>query len=289
MRLLSLIILLMLPSFCLAQIQDYNKAIKLFERKMPGYVYIPGKQVYSDGFFLSKNEITNLDYFEFIFQKKHKLEYPEYQKLLPDTNLWLKVPGYGKEMQENYFRSSAYHDYPVVCVSYKQANAYCLWLDSILNSKPDLIFAKYEVSLPTKAEWLRAARSKDSSSVFPWEGNSLRNNKGNYKARFNYIEQSDIMIDKSGRLYITNEENYLPYPKRSMTKVHTFEFGFFGLTNMAGNAAEFVKEKGITKGGSWIDAGYYLRNSAEKTYTDSGASVANGFRVVVKIVSVNKN
>ena len=53
---------------------------------------------------------------------------------------------------------------------------------------------------------------------------------------------------------------------------------------MAGNVEEFVREKGITKGGGWDDTGYYLQNSVYETYSSSNeTSAARGFRFVMEI------
>jgi hypothetical protein len=53
---------------------------------------------------------------------------------------------------------------------------------------------------------------------------------------------------------------------------------------MAGNVEEFVLEKGISKGGSWSDTGYYLQNAVEEHYDSTfSASSERGFRIVMKI------
>jgi len=46
---------------------------------------------------------------------------------LPDTSVWKTELSYNDPMVEGYFRASAFNDYPVVGVTWEQANNYCRW------------------------------------------------------------------------------------------------------------------------------------------------------------------
>ena len=46
---------------------------------------------------------------------------------LPDTSVWRTELSYNDPMVEGYFRSNAFNDYPVVGVTWEQANNYCRW------------------------------------------------------------------------------------------------------------------------------------------------------------------
>jgi gliding motility-associated lipoprotein GldJ len=48
-------------------------------------------------------------------------------KSLPDTTVWKEALGYNDPMVEGYFRAKAYNNYPVVGVTWNQANDYCKW------------------------------------------------------------------------------------------------------------------------------------------------------------------
>ena len=52
---------------------------------------------------------------------------------LPDTLVWRSELAYNEPLVEYYFRHPAYNYYPVVGVSWKQANDFCLWRSDRVN------------------------------------------------------------------------------------------------------------------------------------------------------------
>ncbi len=89
-----------------------------------------------NSFYMDETEVTNLDYLEYIFWLKrvYGQDYPAVvQKALPDTTVWLNKMTYNEPLVENYFRHPAYHNYPVVGVSWLQANAYASWRTDRVN------------------------------------------------------------------------------------------------------------------------------------------------------------
>lgn len=54
---------------------------------------------------------------------------------LPDTLVWKTPLAYNEPMIQGYFRAKAYNDYPVVGVSWEQANKYCRWKTDRSNEK----------------------------------------------------------------------------------------------------------------------------------------------------------
>ena len=57
------------------------------------------------------------------------------KEALPDTLVWKTPLSYNEPMVLGYFRAKAYNDYPVVGVSWEQANKYCRWKTDRANEK----------------------------------------------------------------------------------------------------------------------------------------------------------
>jgi gliding motility-associated lipoprotein GldJ len=57
------------------------------------------------------------------------------REALPDTLVWKTPLSYNEPMVLGYFRAKAFNDYPVVGVSWEQANKYCRWRTDRANEK----------------------------------------------------------------------------------------------------------------------------------------------------------
>jgi gliding motility-associated lipoprotein GldJ len=91
-------------------------------------------------FFLGETEITNYEYREYLTWLKYVFPPSDpsfreiYNGALPDTLLWDNELS-RNDFSETYFRSPEFDYYPVVGVSWGQANNYCEWLTDRANEK----------------------------------------------------------------------------------------------------------------------------------------------------------
>lgn len=227
---------------------------------------------------ISPTEVTNFEYIEFL--NYHKNNKVVYQSLLPDTLVW-RSNGYHEPYVEYYFRHPAYKDYPVVGVSYEQANDYCKWISKVYNKSlktsncKNCMYDSIQFRLPTEKEWEYAAKGGNPNAVLPWKEDGFRNQSKKYKGNMlaNFVRAAGD--------HIINEKADVTAP------VFSYWPNEYGLYNMAGNVAEMVSEKGISKGGSWKNKAHELKISHKTRYKK--ADDHTGFRIVMEVHKLKEN
>lgn len=270
-----------------------------YTRVMVEDVYIPADEAYN-GQVTIKSDILKFKYTWMDIEgaaknrdkNKTRKDFikTEEVKIYPDTTVWVKDfdYAYNEPMHNEYFWHSAYDDYPVVGVTWKQAKAFCEWRTLYKNFYNDDkgIQRVNKFRLPTEAEWEYAARGGIESGTYPWGGPYMMNSTGCFLANFKPL-RGDYAADQA--LY-TVEAN-------------SFEANDFGLFNMAGNVAEWTNStydpesyeyestmspnvidstnrKKVIRGGSWKDVAFMLQVSTRDwEYQDSARSYI-GFRTV---------
>ncbi len=115
-------------------------------------------------------------------------------------------------------------DHPVTSISWPDALAYCRWLQSVLSTSSntpaelqELLRDGWRVTLPSEAEWEKAARGTDGRA-YPW-GNSPRPEVANYNAANTRPVGNGTcdgcpynLSDMSGNVWELTRSRYLPYP-----------------------------------------------------------------------------
>ena len=208
----------------------------------------------------------------------------------PDTTAWIRdfTYSYNEPMHNDYFWHDAYGNYPVVGVSWKQANAFCNWRTLYKNSYQKSRGNQFVNSfrLPSEAEWEYAARGGLQGATYPWGGPYIKNDRGCFMANFKPL-RGDYAADQA--LYTVEADAYEPND--------------YDLYNMAGNVSEWVygsydpgsyeysasfnpsvndpdNARKVVRGGSWKDVAYFLQvSSRDYEYADSARSYI-GFRTV---------
>ena len=215
--------------------------------------------------------------------------------IFPDTTCWVNdFPNADNEMyMRYYFSNPAYNDYPVVGVTWEQANAYCAWrTEYLLKGLGPAARYVQRYRLPTEAEWEYAARGKDQNE-FPWDNEAVASGKGCFYANFkpdngNYTKDGNLITSRVG-IYSANSN---------------------GLYDMAGNVAEWTStiytEAGVeamndinpqlkynaaqedpyrlkrksVRGGSWKDPESYIRSAWRSAEYQNQPRSYIGFRCV---------
>ena len=224
----------------------------------------------------------------------------------PDTTCWVNdfENAYNEKYVRMYFSHAGYNDYPVVGVSWEQANAFCAWRTEYLRrslGKQGVYVEPYR--LPTEAEWEYAARAGKDENKYPWSGElPMEEKEGCFYANLkpmegNYVKDGNIITSRAG--------NYSPND--------------FGLYDMAGNVSEWTstsftesidkmtsdlnpeyrynaaKEdpykmtRKIVRGGSWKDAAHNVRSDLRMWEYQNEQRSYIGFRCVRSSVGFSKS
>lgn len=95
------------------------------------------RKVSVSSFYMDETEIRNMDYREYlhwisrVFVENRNV----FWAALPDTLVWRSKLGYNEPYIQHYFRHPAYQNYPVVGISWLQANDFCIWRTDRVNER----------------------------------------------------------------------------------------------------------------------------------------------------------
>lgn len=246
---------------------------RVFDTKLLKYSYLSEHKSNTTGV-NEKNKLSSVDI-----------------NVYPDTTAWSKDFAYANNdvMVRNYFWHTAYEEYPVVGVSWKQAKAFCHWRTKKKNdylSKTGAGIKTPQFRLPSDAEWEYAASGGIQNGKYPWGGPYMIDSEGYYMANFR-PKRNNLAAD--GYTYTV--------------EAVSFQANDYGLYNMAGNVSEWTStaynisasyvtsslssniddptnNKKVIRGGSWKDIAYFLEVSTKDyEYADSAKSYI-GFRTV---------
>ena len=215
----------------------------------------------------------------------------------PDTTAWVNdfENAYNEPYVRMYFAHGGYNDYPVVGVSWEQANAFANWRTDYLRrslGKEGVYIEPYR--LPTEAEWEFAARAGIDENKYPWDGDvPMSEDKGCFYANFkpaegNYVRDGHVITSRVG----------------------TYSPNDFGLYDMAGNVSEWTStaftesvgrltsdlnpeyrydaavedpykmKRKIIRGGSWKDVAHNVRSDLRMWEYQNEQRSYIGFRCV---------
>ncbi|MDR0866206.1 MAG: SUMF1/EgtB/PvdO family nonheme iron enzyme [Candidatus Symbiothrix sp.] len=225
--------------------------------------------------------------------------------IYPDESVWVNdfTNSYNEPYMRMYFNHPGYNDYPVVGVSWEQANAFCTWRTEYLKKSLDDAHKNTiePYRLPTEGEFEYAARSGKSENIYPWRQDTPVGDKGCFLGNF-----------KPG------EGNYTQDGHLITSRVASFSPNEFGLYDMAGNVAEwtstaflesgpeimndinpqyyynaakedpYATKKKVVRGGSWKDVAHFIRSDIRSFEYQNEQRSYIGFRCVRTQVGFSK-
>jgi len=225
--------------------------------------------------------------------------------IYPDTTCWINDfdNAYNEPYVRMYFANGNYNDYPVVGVSWEQANAFCHWRTEFLRrsmGREGRYLEPYR--LPTEAEWEYAARAGINANKYPWQGDlPLSGDEGCFYANFK-----------------PQEGNYVKDGFIITAPVASYDANDFGLYDMAGNVSEWTStayvesidkmtsdlnpeyryyvaqddpykmSRKIVRGGSWKDVAHNIRSDIRMWEYQNEQRSYIGFRCVRSKVGFSK-
>ncbi len=220
--------------------------------------------------------------------------------IYPDTTVWVNdFPNSDNEVYlRNYFSNPTFNDYPVVGVTWEQANAFCAWrTEYLLKGLNGAARYIQRYRLPTEAEWEYAARGKDGTE-FPWENESVKTGDGCYFANFkpdrgNYTKDGNLITSKTG-IYAANSNglfdmagNVAEWTSTIYTEAGVDAMNDFNpqLEYKAAMEDPYSMKKKSVRGGSWKDPESHIRSAWRSWEYQNQPRAYIGFRCVRSLAS----
>jgi formylglycine-generating enzyme len=135
------------------------------------------RRVTVSSFYMDETEVSNIDYREYLYwiNRVFGETYPEvFRRALPDTLVWREELAFNEPFVETYFRHPSYDNYPVVGVSWVQANEYARWRTDRVN---EMMLIEKGILNPNTEQKDEDNFNTESYLVGQYDGNVRKNLK----------------------------------------------------------------------------------------------------------------
>lgn len=205
-----------------------------------------------DSLFIDFTEITNITWLQYLFFIKDSTEQKRLQALPDDTLMWDRRK-YDPKVSD-YSLEAVFSSHPVVGISYEQAVAFCQWRTEAINQTSEKwekegkgllkgYQTRFYFRLPTEQEWEEAAQG----GMF-----KVQNEYGLSKKAEKWLKKNKKIANIKGNYLVREKRRFREYDSLT-NSVYEGLPNPLGLCDMIGNVSEMVLEKGIAKGGSWLN------------------------------------
>jgi formylglycine-generating enzyme required for sulfatase activity len=211
-----------------------------------------------------KYETTNADYLRFINDVKYRMNPAVFASLLPDSSRW-NDPGIDKpKWARGYLRKPKFALFPVVNISYEQANFYCAWLTKEYEKSSNKPFKKIAFKLPSRSEWQQAVSNGNLAMAYAW-GDSVNSR---------HVKVNDARTQRQQKRNLPVKVNQRAY-KQSKN----------GLYHAAGNVSEMIAGKGDCVGGNYRSNTFFRKIEAPNEFYPSYVPCPLiGFRIFFQVL-----
>ncbi|MBU0560201.1 MAG: formylglycine-generating enzyme family protein [Bacteroidetes bacterium] len=206
---------------------------------------IPAHTVKLSPYYIGKYEVTNEEYLCFVKDNGYtdsSYWSPDGWKLIKELNITCPIHWDSTDTPWINYGYSNQARMPICNITWWEAEAYCIWLSKKTGEN---------YSLPTEAQWERAARGPDPGRRFPW---------GNISDTAKY-----------------NDVGFFSYG-RYMRVVGSYPDGksYDGCFDFSGNAIEYCKDWYDF----WRDSSYYKWCSEQGTVVDPKGPISGKSKVI---------
>lgn len=237
------------PYLCAANTLAMNPRLCIDITEVPGYMY---KEYLAT---VAKKDGANSSSFS---EKKPKFE--KWQDLFEGLD--------ASRIEEKFFESDEFALMPLVGITRKQAEDFCVWRTEMLEAELAKMSKRERAQFPKKFEFRLPTANEWSRMRFLTQEKSM-------------MKQLDKIASGNMKAFKFNKARLIKNNDR-ITHIYADKDPKIGFFNTLNNVSEMTSEDGIAVGGSWFEANE--KTSFQQTFAYKGAEAWLGFRCIFEII-----